>query len=309
MNLERVLIAESDTHLAELMVIRLSNAGYQVTVTGRGSEVLTKTLDFEAGIIIVDQFLPEKDGFEVCYDLRKNPRTRQAGLLLLTNEVLDLKDLAKLGVRVDDQLVKPFNPREVLFKVHQIMATLRALEMNSVVGFSGWEALRKEIQDRLLTGGDFDLLFIDIKNFRIYNKHYGFSAGDEVIKLLARIIREVTDRLATPDVFLTHIHGDDFAIMLPSGEGSRTGEKIVELFNGEIPQHYMEEDRERGGLVVENRRGVVESAGLMSLAVAVIETRERKFTHPLQIKEVGEEILQYIKNRPGLHLLKDRRKE
>lgn len=309
MNLERVLIAEADTRLAELMVVRLSNAGYQVTVTGSGSEVLTKALDFEAGIIIVDQFLPEKDGFEVCYDLRKNPRTRQVGLLLLTNEVLDLKDLAKLGLRVDDQLVKPFNPREVLFKVHQIMATLRVLEMSFVSGFSGWEALRKEIQNRLLVGGDFDLLFIDIKNFRIYNKHYGFPAGDEVIQLLGRIIREVTDQLATADVFLTHIHGDDFAVMLPAGEGSRTGEKIIELFNKEILQYYMEEDRERGGLVVKNRRGILENAGLMSLAVAVIGTGERKYTHPLQIKEVGEEILQYIKNRPGLHLMKDRRKE
>ena len=239
-------IAEYDSHLAELMVVRLSNAGYQVAVSKKGDEVLEKALEFDAGLIIVDQKLPEKDGLEVCYELRLNPRTRRVGILLLTEQMIDLKDLAKLGVRVDDQLVKPFNPREVLFKVHQVMATLRAMQTNFIPGFYGWETLRKEVQDRLQAEGSFALLFIDIKQFRIYNKYYGFSAGDEVVKWLARIIQEVTDELATPDVFLAHIQGDRFAVMLPQDLGREAGERIIERFDQGIPGYYREEDRERG---------------------------------------------------------------
>lgn len=309
MNLERVLIAEFDSHLAELMVVRLSNAGYQVAVSTKGHEVLKKALEFEAGIIIVDQKLPEKDGLEVCYELRLNPRTRRTGILLLTDQVIDLKDLAKLGLRVDDQLAKPFNPREILFKVHQIMAAHRALQSSFIPGFFGWEFLRKEVQDRLQAEGSFALLFIDIKQFRIYNQYYGFPAGDEVVRFLARIIQEITDELATPDVFLTHIQGDHFAVMLPPAEGTRVGEELIERFDREIPGYYREEDRERGGLVAENRQGQMTSGGLMSLAVALVESGERKFTHPLEIKDVGEEILKYIKTRPGSQLMKDRRKE
>ncbi|NLW09260.1 MAG: response regulator [Firmicutes bacterium] len=309
MNLERVLIAEYDSHLAELMVVRLSNAGYQVAVSTKGEEVLEKALEFDAGLIIVDQKLPEKDGLEVCYELRLNPRTRRVGILLLTEQMIDLKDLAKLGVRVDDQLVKPFNPREVLFKVHQVMATLRAMQTNFIPGFYGWETLRKEVQDRLQAEGSFALLFIDIKQFRIYNKYYGFSAGDEVVKWLARIIQEVTDELATPDVFLAHIQGDHFAVMLPQELGRQVGEEIIDRFDQGIPGYYREEDRERGGLVVEDREGQMITGGLMSLAVALVESGDRKFTHPLEIKEAGEEILQYIKVRPGSQLMKERRKE
>ena len=309
MNLERVLIAEFDSHLTELMVVRLSNAGYQVAACTKGDEVLEKALEFDAGIIIVDQKLPEKDGLEVCYELRLNPRTRRVGILLLTDQAVDLKDLAKLGLRVDDQLVKPFNPRGILFKVHQIMAALRALQSSFIPGFYGWEALRKEIHDRLQAEGSSALLFIDIKEFRIYNKYYGYSAGDEVVQWLARIIQEITDELTTPDIFLTHIQGDHFAVMLPQDLGREVGEKIIERFDREISGYYREEDRERGGLVVEDREGQMTTGGLMSLAVALVESGERKFTHPLEIKEVGEEILEYIKVRPGSHLMQERRKE
>ena len=51
------------------------------------------------------------------------------------------------------------------------------------------------------------------------------------------------------------------------------------------------------------------TGGFMSLAVALVESGERKFTHPLEIKEAGEEILEYIKVRPGSHLMQERRKE
>ncbi|NLZ43464.1 MAG: response regulator [Clostridia bacterium] len=309
MNLERVLIAEFDSHLAELMVVRLSNAGYQVAVSTRGDEVLEKALEFDAGLIIVDQKLPEKDGLEVCYELRLNPRTRRVGILLLTDQFIDLKDLSKLGLRVDDQLVKPFNPRDILFKVHQIMATLRVLQSRFIPGFFGWEALRKEVQDRLQAEGSFALLFIDIKQFRIYNKYYGYSAGDEVVTWLARIIQEVTDELTVPDVFLTHIQGDHFAVMLPQDLGRQVGEAIIDRFDQGILNFYREEDRERGGLAVEDREGQMTTGGFMSLAVALVESGERKFTHPLEIKEAGEEILEYIKVRPGSHLMQERRKE
>jgi hypothetical protein len=97
--------------------------------------------------------------------------------------------------------------------------------------------------------------------------------------------------------------------MLPQDLGREVGEKIIERFDREISGYYREEDRERGGLVVEDREGQMTTGGLMSLAVALVESGERKFTHPLEIKEVGEEILEYIKVRPGSHLMQERRKE
>lgn len=308
MNCERVLIAEADANLAEVMVIRLSNSGYQVVVVDKGDEVLSKAISFDAGIVIVDQFLPLRDGFEVCFELKMNPKTRGIGLLLLSEQEVDLNDMARLGIRVDGQLVKPFKPKDVLNEVNQIIAKIRARQTTSLTGFFGWEALKGEIKERLISGGDFDLLFISIDNFRIYNKTYGFEAGDEVLLLLARIMSEVTDGLETPDVFLCHIIANDFAIMLPGNFGLRVGEKIIERFDQEIPGHYLEDDRERGGLMLKNRQGMLEQWPLMTLSLAVVSNLERKFSHPLEVKAVAEELLEYIKVKPGSNIMVDRRK-
>lgn len=309
MNYERVLIAEADAHLAEVMVIRLSNSGYQVAVVDKGDEVLAKAISFDAGIVVLDQFLPLKDGFEVCLDLKMNPKTRGVGILLLSEQEVDLNDMSRLGIRVDGQLVKPFKPKDVLNEVNRIIAKIRARQTTSLTGFSGWEALKEEIRDRLISGGDFDLLFITIDNFRVYNKTYGFEAGDEVLLMLARIMSEVTDELETPDVFLCHIIANDFAIMLPGKVGLRVGEEIIKRFDEEILGHYLEDDRERGGLVLKTREGKLEQWPLMSLSLAVVSNLERKFSHPLEVKMVAEELLEYIKVKPGSNIMVDRRKE
>ena len=82
MNVERVLVAESDPRLAEIIVIRLSNAGYQITTCAQGDEVLSRTLEFMPGVVIIDQYLPVKDGLEVCYELKLHAQTRNIGIIV-----------------------------------------------------------------------------------------------------------------------------------------------------------------------------------------------------------------------------------
>ncbi|MBA2132030.1 response regulator [Capillibacterium thermochitinicola] len=306
MNLDRVLIAESDPHLAELMVIRLSNAGYQLATCTQGNEVLTKALDFKPGVVIVDQYLTDKDGLEVCYELRLHSATRNIGIILLTQEEINLADLVGLGVRIDTQLIKPFKPKDILTEVNTLMAERRATTKNSLTGFPGWDAIRREIAERITAGVDCDLLFIDINNFRIYNQCYGFSAGDEALRLLCRLLLEVTDELDSPDIFISHIHGDDFAVMLPVGTGEQVGRALIDRFDQEVLQLYLEDDRERGGMYLQRPDGRLEQWPLMSLSVALINGIIDKYRHPLETKTVGEELLKRLKVRPGSNLLRDR---
>jgi diguanylate cyclase (GGDEF)-like protein len=303
MNLDRVLVAESDPHLAEIMIIRLSNAGYQLASCNRGDEVLTKALGVKPGVVLIDQYLPLKEGFEVCYELKLHEETREMGIILLTEEEVNLADLFNLGVKVDAQLVKPFNPKEVLVKVNELMAERRAMTYNSFTGFHGWEALKKRITQRIAGGGDCDLLFIDINNFRIYNQCYGFNAGDEALRLLSRLLLEVTDELNTPDIFIAHLHGDDFALMLPVETGAQVGQELIERFDREISQLYLDDDRERGGLLVEKPDGRLEQWPLMGLSIALVSHVQEKYGHPLETKVVGEELIRRSKLRPGSNLL------
>ncbi|HHT05110.1 MAG TPA: response regulator [Hydrogenispora sp.] len=306
MNLDRVLIAESDPHLAELMVIRLSNAGYQMVTCTQGSEVLTKTLNFKPGVVIVDQCLADKEGLEVCYELRLHSATRNVGIVLLTQEEINLADLIGLGVRIDTQLIKPFKPKDILTEVNTLMAERRATTKDSLTGFPAWDVMRREITERITGGADCDLLYLDINNFRIYNQCYGFSAGDEALRLLCRLLLEVTDELESPDILIAHIHGDDFVVMLPEGTGEQVGRRLIERFDQEILELYLEDDRERGGMFLQRPDGRLEQWPLMSLGVALIGGIIDKYRHPLETKAVGEEILKRLKVRHGSNLMRDR---
>lgn len=306
MNLERVLIAESDPHLAEIMVIRLSSAGYQMATCTQGDEVLAKALNFKPGVVIIDQNITGKEGLEICYELKLHSATRNMGIILLTEEELNLADLAGLGVRIDAQLTKPFKPKDILTQVNYLMAERRAVTKNSLTGFQGWEVMRRAIAERITNAGNCDLLFIDINNFRIYNQCYGFSAGDEAIRLLSRLLLEVTDELESPDILIAHIHGDDFAVMLPAGTGEQVGQALIDRFDQESPTLYLEDDRERGGMYIQKPDGRLEQWPLMSLGVALIDGIQDKYQHALETKIVGEELLKKLKLRPGSNLMRDR---
>ena len=168
-----------------------------------------------------------------------------------------------MGLRVDDQLVKPFNPgipcsrctrswRCSGFAVRFIPFRLGSPAPGGSRPFAG--------------GRSFALLFIDIKQFRIYNKYYGYSAGDEVVKWLARIIQEVPTNWLPP-MFSSPISKATFAVMLPPDFGKQVGERLLTGSTGS--SFYREEDRERGGLVVEDRDGQMTTGGFMSLAIAL----------------------------------------
>ena len=60
---------------------------------------------------------------------------------------------------------------------------------------------------------------------------------------------------------------------------------------------------------MKTREGKLEQWPLMSLSLAVVSNLERKFSHPLEVKMVAEELLEYIKVKPGSNIMVDRRKE
>jgi len=310
MDTERVLIASADSRTNQVLVYKLTNAGYRVHTAVSGEEVVEKTLSIQPDLILLSIALPDKDGFEVCAELRQNPLTRRTPVIALLDADLELQELAEKGLRFDGKIVKPFNPQDALLMVHGLMDKRSSMKtVNRLTGLPEKIQYEEEIRERFELGVLFHLLFVDIEYFTIYNKYYGFDAGDEVIKATARILEEVVASLDTDDVFLAHLGGDNFRILLPLGYGERVGREIIKKFDEGVGQFYMEHDRERGGIVVKNRRGALEQWPLMTIAVAQVSNEFRTFRHPLEMELVGDELLMYAKTMPGSNFVYDRRRD
>ena len=116
--MNRILLIDDDTKLADLLVQYFAQFEFELanaTLPSQGFSMLEKnTYD----LVILDIMLPEMDGFEVCKTIRKN---NNIPIIMLTarGEVMDRIIGLELGA--DDYLPKPFEPRELVARIHGVL--------------------------------------------------------------------------------------------------------------------------------------------------------------------------------------------
>jgi DNA-binding response OmpR family regulator len=118
---KRVLVVEDDKHISKLVQYNLEKAGYRCIVTISGEDAIAALEDEAVDLMILDVMLPRMDGFEVCRQVRQNPRTEHLPIILLTARAEEVDRVVGLELGADDYVVKPFSPRELLLRVKAIL--------------------------------------------------------------------------------------------------------------------------------------------------------------------------------------------
>lgn len=115
---ELILVVDDEAHIVDLVRLYLEREGYRVRSAGSGEAALGEVRSHPPALVILDVMLPGMDGFEVCRRLRAES---QVPVLMLTARDEDLDKILGLELGADDYLTKPFNPREVVARVHAIL--------------------------------------------------------------------------------------------------------------------------------------------------------------------------------------------
>jgi two-component system response regulator ResD len=118
MGTTRVLVAEDDRAIRELLVHHLDRDGFSAVETGDGPATLRASRD-GVDLLLLDIALPGIDGFEITRTLRREGRTLPIVLLTARTEEIDRVVGFELGA--DDYVVKPFSPREVVARCRAIL--------------------------------------------------------------------------------------------------------------------------------------------------------------------------------------------
>ncbi|MEI6409448.1 MAG: two-component regulator propeller domain-containing protein [Bacteroidota bacterium] len=121
-----VLVVDDNRDIRDL--IRLSLSGkWQVVEASNGTEGILKATELIPDLVITDLMMPEKDGFEVCHELKTNELTAHIPVILLTAKAgLDSK-LQGLRIGADDYLTKPFHTVELLTRMQNLVETRKRL--------------------------------------------------------------------------------------------------------------------------------------------------------------------------------------
>ena len=119
--MQRVLVIEDERDIADLIGFNLERAGYEVTKAHDGIEGASAAIHQSPDLVILDLMLPGKDGFKVFKEIRRDPRSRETPVIMLTARAQTEDRIRGLEAGADDYLTKPFSPKELMLRVQAVL--------------------------------------------------------------------------------------------------------------------------------------------------------------------------------------------
>lgn len=118
----RILIAEDEKDIRELITFTLSFAGHQVTATTNGEEAYLTAQEMRPDLILLDVRMPRMTGFEACEKIKANEKTRQIPVVFLSAKGQEVEIQTGLNLGAVEYIVKPFAPEQLAERVGAVLA-------------------------------------------------------------------------------------------------------------------------------------------------------------------------------------------
>ncbi|MGG0435247.1 response regulator YycF [Priestia megaterium] len=133
---KRILVVDDEKPIADILKFNLQKEGYEVFCAYDGVEALEKVEEVQPEMILLDIMLPQKDGMEVCREVRKK---YDMPIIMLTAKDSEIDKVLGLELGADDYVTKPFSTRELLARVkanlrrhQQVAAPTEESETNEI---------------------------------------------------------------------------------------------------------------------------------------------------------------------------------
>ena len=227
---QSILIVDDSDSAALLIESILKNEGYRLLIAANGWDAIHIAQTDFVDLVLLDVVIPDMDGYEICRYLKSNPVTKDIPVIFTT--VLGESEDETKGLQLGavDYLTKPICSQILRARVRNHLELKKyrdSLEsicmIDSLTGlpnrrmFEG--SIEKEWRRALRMKEGLSLLFIDIDDFKEYNKSLGFAAGDECLKKVASILGQSAKRAGDT---LVRYGGQEFVLIsfAESSEGA-----------------------------------------------------------------------------------------
>jgi two-component system cell cycle response regulator len=233
-----VVVAEDSLVIRAVLVEQLESRGYRVVEAADGEQALAACRRDRPDVVLLDVEMPQLDGHAVLAGVKADPLLADIPVVFVTSRVTTEDVVEGLRLGAHDYLRKPFEPSELLARVHaavrikalQDELRLRNAELelasrtDALTGLPNRRHLEEQLQ-RLAGNGRLSVLLLDIDRFKQVNDTRGHAAGDEVLRVVAGRLREA---VRTADV-AGRWGGEEFLVVLPATatvEAAILGERV-----------------------------------------------------------------------------------
>jgi len=117
----RILIVDDEPNIVISLEYLMKREGYETAVAGDGEAALASLAERTPDLVVLDVMLPKLNGFEVCRQIRADPRWRGVRVLMLTARGRDTEVAKGLGVGADAYVTKPFSTKDLVALVKHLL--------------------------------------------------------------------------------------------------------------------------------------------------------------------------------------------
>jgi two-component system phosphate regulon response regulator PhoB len=125
MNAATILTIEDEAAIREMVGYALRRAGFEAVEASYADEALVQVVENNPDLILLDWMLPGQSGMDLARRLRRDDRTRDIPIIMLTARVEEDDKILGLEAGADDYITKPFSPRELIARIKALLRRSR----------------------------------------------------------------------------------------------------------------------------------------------------------------------------------------
>jgi two-component system cell cycle response regulator len=225
-----ILLAEDNQATREFIAQLLSDNGMKVEVVENGQQAVSLARDGKFDLILLDILMPGLDGLDACRLIKSITQDEFIPIIILTAKTDIESRVVGLRIGADDYICKPFDKRELLARVNNLVrikrmhdhvkeskASLEALSIkDELTGLYNYRYLQTRVTEEFKRAERYReplaCIMVDIDFFKEVNDLLGHEAGDEVLRQLSERLNHAVREI---DV-VARYGGEEFLLILPS---------------------------------------------------------------------------------------------
>lgn len=191
--IQRILIADDDPDIVEMLQYNLKKEGYEVKTAQNGKDAIEKALSFQPQLILMDIMMPQMDGIEASRIIKETPETAATYIIFLTARSEEYSEVAAFDIGADDYIVKPIKPRALMSRIASVFRR---------------ENKKTKAEDNIQIGD----LVIDRRSYTVSQAEETFEMPRKEFELLY-FLAQNPDRVYSREELLQNIWGNDVYVL------------------------------------------------------------------------------------------------